>query len=158
LINRIFKASSDNLVLYWRGLGRVQPEVLVTFQKFDDYMASRLPDIYKSSSSIVDMIKEVQVIYREGDMIWYQFPRTEKALVGLVGMLDYKAGSVSTWRFMDVPEPAQRAQTTLYFADHTSDNMCGRNAAQFFEDNPMKTTKWKFLRRQGIGLRVPHER
>ena len=55
LINRIFKTSSDNLVLYYEGApGSVyDPQVLVTFEKFDTYMAKTLPDIYKSSSSII---------------------------------------------------------------------------------------------------------
>jgi len=159
LINRIFKASSDNLVLYWEGIpdSVYNPEVLVTFRKFDDYMAATLPDIYKSSSSITDLIKEMRVIYREGDMLWYQFPRNEKALAGLVGMLDYKAGSVTTRRFMDVPTPAERAQITLYFADHTSDNMMRvRKAAyDFFKDNPMRTENGQFLLAGGgIGLEI----
>ena len=159
LINRIFKASSDNLVLYYEGAeGSVyDPQVLVTFEKFEAYMAKTLPDIYKSSSSISDLLKEVQLIYHDGDMIWYQFPRDEDSLVGLVGMMDYKAGSTTTRRFMDVPSPAQRAQITLYFADHTSDNMLRvkKAAYDFFKEHSMKTKDGAFLLAGGrIGLEI----
>jgi len=159
LINKIFKASSDNLVLYYEGEREsvYNPEVLVTFEKFDTYMAETLPDIYRSSMSIIDMMKEVQLVYREGDQIWYQFPRDEDALLGLVGMMDHKAGQVTTRRFMDVPEPAQRAQITLYFADHTSDNMLRikKAAYDFFKDTPMKTEHGEFLLAGGrIGLEI----
>jgi len=159
LINRIFKASSDNLVLYWEGVPEsvYNPDVLVTFKKFDTHMYETLPDIYRSSSSVVNLIKEIQVVYREGDLIWYQFPRNENDLIGLIGMLDYKAGQVTTRRFMDTPTPAQRAQITIYFADHTSDNMLrvSKAAYDFFEENPMKTENGEFLLAGGgIGLEI----
>jgi predicted RND superfamily exporter protein len=58
---------------------------------------------------------------------------------------------------MDVPTPAQRGQITLYFADHTSDNMLRvRKAAyDFFKENPMKTENGEFLLAGGgIGLEI----
>jgi len=58
---------------------------------------------------------------------------------------------------MDVPKPAQRAQITLFFADHTSDNMLRiRDAAyDFFKKNPKKTEHGEFLFAGGrIGLEI----
>ena len=159
MINRKFKTSSDNLVLYYEGTpGSVyDPQVLVTFEKFDIYMAKTLPDIYRSSSSIIDMIKELQLIYTDGDQIFYQFPRDENSLSGFLGIMDLKAGLNTVRRFMDVPKPAQRGQITLYFADHTSDNMLRvkKAAYDFFKDHPIKTKDGEFLLAGGrIGLEI----
>ena len=158
-INSTFKASSDNLVLFYEGEREsvYDPEVLVTFQKFDTYMAETLPDIYKSSSSLIQMMKEALVVYREGDQIWYQFPREEEGITGLVGMLTNRVGQATLGRFVDAPEPAKRGQITLNFADHTSDNMLRvkKAAYDFFKDNPMKTERGEFLLAGGgIGLEI----
>ncbi len=158
LINRIFKASADNFVLYYEGTpdSAYDPEVVVTFEKFDTYMAETLPDIYRSSSSIIDMGKALYVILCEGDQMMYKLPRNEEDLLRLLGMVD-KGGRNSAQRFMDVPEPARHAQITLFFADHTSDNMLRiRKAAyDFFKENPMKTEQGEFLLAGGrIGLEI----
>ncbi len=159
LINRLFKTSSDNLALYYEGTREsiYDPEVLLTFEKFDKYMSETLPDIYKSSSSIIGLAKPVHLIFRDGDQAWYQVPRTEEGALGLIGILVNKASSGQLRRFMDVPEPSKRAQISMFFADHTSDNMLRvRNAAyDFFKDNPMETKNGKFLLAGGrIGLEI----
>jgi len=159
MINSTFKISSDNLALYYEGTREsiYDPEVLLTFEKFDNYMSKALPDIYKSSSSIIDMAKSVHLIFRDGDQAWYQMPRDEFELTGLIGILINRAASVQLRRFMDVPEPSKRAQISLFFADHTSDNMLRvRNAAfDFFKENPMETKNGKFLLAGGrIGLEI----
>jgi hypothetical protein len=90
-------------------------------------------------------------------MIMYQFPRDEDELAGLLGMLDIKAGLSTVRRFMDTPKPAKRAQITLYFSDHTSDNMLRvkKAAYDFFKENPMKTANGEFLLAGGrIGLEI----
>jgi len=159
LINKIFKVSSDNLVLYYEGEPQsvFDPPVLVTFEKFDSYMAETLPDIYKSSSSIIDYGKTVSLTFHEGDPLWYQMPRNEKAILGWIGLVDNKTGDSTERRFMDYPDPARRAQITLYFADHTSDNMLRvRKAAyNFFKENPQRTERGEFLLAGGrIGLEI----
>jgi predicted RND superfamily exporter protein len=159
LINRLFKSSSDNLALYYEGTREsiYDPEVMLTFEKFDRYMAEKLPDIYKSSSSIIGMAKAVHIVFRDGDQAWYQLPRGEVELTGLIGILINKAASVQLRRFMDIPEPSKRAQISLFFADHTSDNMLRvRDAAfNFFKENPMETKNGKFLLAGGrIGLEI----
>jgi len=159
LINRLFKVSSDNLALYYEGTrdSIYDPEVLLTFEKFENYMAKNLPDIYKSSSSMIDLAKPVHLIFRDGDQAWYQLPRSEFELTGLIGILINKAAAVQLRRYMDVPEPSKRAQISLFFADHSSDNMLRvRNAAfDFFKDNPMKIKNGEFLLAGGrIGLEI----
>ena len=52
---------------------------------------------------------------------------------------------------------ARRAQITLYFSDHTSDNMLRvkKAAYDFFNDHPMETKNGKFLLAGGfIGLQI----
>jgi len=159
LIDRLFKMSSNNLVLYYEGTRQsiYDPEVLLSFAKFDKYMAENLPDIYKSSSSIIDLVKPVPLIFHDGDQAWYQLPRREEDVLGLVGLIVNKAASIQLRRFMDVPEPSKHAQISLFFSDHTSDNMVRiRNAAyDFFKDNPMKTKNGEFLLAGGrIGLEI----
>jgi predicted RND superfamily exporter protein len=158
LISRTFRQSSDNFVLYYEGEpeSAKYPEVLVTFQKFDNYMAEALPDIYKSSSSAIDAIKGLNLMYHEGDLLWYQFPRKEEMLLHLAYL--FEVGNMATAkRFMDIPEPAGRAQITLFFADHTSDNMLRikKAAYDFFKDHPMETQHGKYLLAGGrVGLEI----
>ncbi len=158
LINRMFKASADNFVMYYEGTpdSAYDPEVLKTFEKFDIYMAETLPDIYRSSSSIIDRAKATNCTYYEGNQLMYALPRDEQSLVRLLGSVD-RGGLSSARRFMDVPKPARRAQITLFFADHASDNMLRvRKAAyDFFKENPMKTEHGEFLLAGGgIGLQI----
>ncbi|MCP4628818.1 MAG: MMPL family transporter, partial [bacterium] len=158
LINKMFKSSSDNFVLYYEGIpdSAYDPDVLKTFEKFDIYMAETLPDIYKSSSSIIDIGKAMNLTYNEGDQIRYKLPRDENALLGILGAVD-RRGLSSARRYMDVPKPAQRAQITIFFADHTSDNMLRvRKAAyDFFKENPQKIKNGEFLLAGGrIGLEI----
>jgi predicted RND superfamily exporter protein len=103
------------------------------------------------------MGKTMNLIFREGDQLHYQLPRNKTELLGLLGRLSSKVGAGSAQRFMDVPEPAQRAQITLFFADHTSDNMLRvRKAAyDFFKNHPQKTERGEFLLAGGrIGLEI----
>ena len=48
------------------------PIVLTTFESFSRHMKERLPDIYKSSTSIIDMVKMVNLTFHDGDKLWYQ--------------------------------------------------------------------------------------
>ncbi len=158
MFNKVFRASSDNLMLYYEGTpgSAYDAEVLVTFSKFDAYMAETLPDIYKSSSSIISLGKAINLMYHEGDQMMYKLPRDEGALLEILGAVD-RAGINAARRYMDVPKPARRGQITIYFADHTSDNMLRvRKAAyDFFKDNPKKTKNGEFLLAGGrIGLEI----
>jgi len=159
VIDQLFKVSSDNFVLYYEGKeGSVyDPEVLVIFNNFEKYLARALPDLYKSSSSIIDLIKNVHIMFRDGDPMYHQFPRNEDNLLEFIGILDYKAGQVTVSRFMDIPNPAKRAQTTIYFTDHSSENIKRIHAAakKFFETNSMKTESGEFLLAGGrVGLEI----
>ncbi|MRR07711.1 MAG: hypothetical protein EG828_12400, partial [Deltaproteobacteria bacterium] len=74
LINNTFTASSENLMLFFEGKeGSVyDPNVLMTFEGFERHMRSKVPDIYKSSSSIISTVKMVNVTLHDGDVLWYQ--------------------------------------------------------------------------------------
>ncbi len=157
LLNQTFDASSENLVLYYEGVkdSIYDPVVLLTFQKFSEYMAEKLPDIYKTSSSLIDMGKMVNLILHDGDPIWYDLPRNAEQVAGLVGYLRNSLGNAVLLRFVD--ESKERSQITLFFADHTSESVGRiREAAYgFFKDQPMTTDKGKFILAGGrIGMEM----
>lgn len=157
LINEKFKASSENFVLYYEGQSEsvYDPIVFETFENFARHMARKLPDIYKSSSSIINMGKMLNLTFHDGDQLWYQLPRNEEQLTGLMGYIRNTVGAPLLQRFLD--SELERAQITLFFADHTSDNMLRiREAAyEFFDTHPMKTDQGEFKLAGGrIGMEI----
>lgn len=157
LMNEKFKASSENFVLYYEGATEsvYDPIVLKTFENFAQHMAARLPDIYKSSSSIIDMGKMLNLTFHDGDQMWYQLPRNEEQLTGLLGYIRNTVGAAVLSRFID--RELERSQITLFFADHTSDNMLRirEAAADFFKDRPMKIEQGEFKLAGGrIGMEI----
>lgn len=157
LINEKFKASSENLVLYYEGSKNsvYDPEVLETFEKFSQYMEEKLPDIYKTSSSIIDMGKALNLTLHDGDKVWYQLPRNKEQMTGILGYIRNTVGAVNLSRFLD--SSIERAQITLFFADHTSGNVARIKEAMygFFKDVPMKTKHGEFKLAGGrIGMEM----
>ena len=157
LMDKTFDASSENLVLFYEGeQGSVyDPAVLTTFEGFSRHMKQKLPDIYKSSTSIINMVKMMNVTFHDGDKFWYQLPRNETMLTSLLGYVKANMGFTTSCRFID--EGMERAQITLFFADHTSENLLRiREAAyDFFKNHPMKIGKGEFKLAGGrIGLEI----
>jgi len=157
LMDRTFDASSENLVLFYEGeKGSVyDPAVLTTFEGFSRHMKQKLPDIYKSSTSIINMVKMMNVTLHDGDKFWYQLPRNETMSMSLLGYVKANMGFTTSCRFVD--EGMERAQITLFFADHTSENLLRiREAAyDFFKNRPMKIGKGEFKLAGGrIGMEI----
>jgi len=157
LIDKTFDASSENLVLFYEGeKGSVyDPAVLTTFEAFSLHMKKRLPDIYKSSTSIINMVKNINVTFHDGDKFWYQLPRNETMLTSLLGYVKSNMGFTTSCRFID--EGMERAQITIFFADHTSENLLRiRDVAyEFFKNRPMKIEKGEFKLAGGrIGMEI----
>jgi len=157
MINRKFNVSSENLMLFYEGSpGSVyDPIVMETFEKFSLHMAEKLPDIYKSSTSIIDMGKMLNQTFHDGDQMWYQVPRNQDQLTGLLGYIRNTVGTATLRRFID--GSLERAHITLFFSDHTSENLLRiRDAAyDFFKNHPMKTEKGEFKLAGGrIGMEI----
>jgi predicted RND superfamily exporter protein len=158
MINKKFDASSENLVLYYEGQkGSVyDPAVVRTFEAFSRHMQERLPDIYKSSTSLIDMTKMINISFHDGDEAWYQLPPGRDLLGALMEyMRGYIVDSSTFSRYMD--QAYERSQITLFFADHTSKNLLRiRDAAyDFFKDHPMKIEKGEFKLAGGrIGMEI----
>ena len=157
LINSTFDASSENFMLFYEGEPEsvYDPIVSKTFEAFSRHMAAKLPDIYKSSSSINNFGKMLNTTFHDGDRIWYQMPREAEALEGLLGQIRNNIDRGTLSRYMDTT--LERAQITLYFSDHTSHNMqrIRQAAYDFFKDNSMQTPRGEFKLAGGaIGLEI----
>ena len=157
LINELFDASSENFLLFFEGDKEsvYDPKVLLTFEAFDRHMQEQLPDIYKSPDSVINTVKMVNVTLHDGDQIWSQLVRNINLLTGLMGYVKSNTDIATLGRYMDTT--LERAQLTLYFADHTSDNLLRiRDAAyDFFKNHPMKIQKGEFKLAGGrIGMEI----
>lgn len=155
--NEHFRASSETFTLYFDGAPEsvYDPAVLTTFELFSQHMAQSLPDIYMSSSSLANLMKMLNCTFHEGDPVWYEVPRDREKLTGMMALLRSSAGMAGLQRYID-PEQS-RAQVTVYFADHTSDNLRRiRDAAYaFFEQHPMKIEAGEFKLAGGrIGMEI----
>ncbi len=157
LINKTFDASSENLMLFYEGQkdSVYDPDVLNTFEGFARHMQRALPDIYKSSSSIIDTMKMTNVTYHDGDKLWYQLPRNQAMSTGLMNMVKQNTSRGTYERFLDTT--CERGQITLFFSDHISENLIRiRDAAyDFFKTRPMKIDKGEFKLAGGrIGMEI----
>ncbi|OPY73650.1 MAG: Membrane protein YdfJ [Syntrophorhabdus sp. PtaU1.Bin058] len=157
MIDKTFDASSENLMLFYEGQkdSAYNPTVLNTFEGFERHIRKTLPDIYKSSTSIMDIMKMTNVTYHDGDKLWCQLPRNLTMSTGLMNMVKQNTPRGTFERFMDAT--GERAQTTLFFSDHTSENLLRiRDAAyDFFKTRPMKIDKGEFKLAGGrIGLEI----
>jgi uncharacterized protein len=157
LINKGFDASSENFLVYYEGAKEsvYDPEVLLTFEAFDRHMQERLPDIYKSPDSLINTVKMVNVTLHDGDQLWYQLVRKTDLLTGLMGYVKSSTDPATLGRYID--RTLERAQLTLYFADHTSDNLLRiRDAAyDFFKTHPAKIKNGEFKLAGGrIGMEI----
>ncbi len=157
LMNKAFDASSDNFMLFYEGkVGSVyDPAVLTTFEAFSRHMKQELPDIYKSSSSVISIVKMVNATLHDGDQLWYQLPKNPELLYGLMGYVKSNTDMGTLSRFID--RMLQRAQMTIYFSDHTSDNLLRvRDAAyNFFKNRPMKLENGEFMLAGGrVGMEI----
>jgi predicted RND superfamily exporter protein len=156
-INTLFDASSENFLLFYEGAREsvYDPEVLLTFEAFDRHMQERLPDIYKSPDSLINTVKMVNVTLHDGDQIWFQLVRNSNLLTGLMGYVKSSTDPATMSRYID--RTLERAQLTLYFADHTSGNLLRiRDAAyEFFKNRPAKIKQGEFKVAGGrIGMEI----
>jgi predicted RND superfamily exporter protein len=101
------------------------------------------------------MVKMVNVTFHDGDNLWLELPRDKDLLIGFLGLIRPQFDPYTRGRFID--KELERAQITLFFADHTSENLLRiREAAyDYFKDRPMKIGKGEFKLAGGrIGLEI----
>jgi hypothetical protein len=156
-INKLFDASSENFLLFYEGVFEsvYDPSVLLTFEAFDRHMQEKLPDIYKSPDSVINTVKMVNVTLHDGDQMWFQLVRDTNLLTGLMGYVKSSTDTATMMRYID--RTLDKAQITIYFADHTSDNLLRiRDAAyDFFKNHPMKVQKGEYKLAGGrIGMEI----
>ena len=158
MVDRTFDVSSEDFTLYYKGeKDSVYDDaaVLNTFEAFDRHMQRHLPDIYKSSDSIVGLMKTLNFIMHDGDVLWRELPPDPTTMTHLIGWTRDQVDVYTMARYFD--HDMSKAQITLYFSDHTSDNLLRiRDAAYaFFEDHPMKLHKGEFSLAGGrIGMEI----
>ncbi|MBT8340535.1 MAG: MMPL family transporter, partial [Desulfatitalea sp.] len=156
-INEEFNRSSESLVLYYQGEPESvsDPVVLNTFEDFGRYMKKRLPDIYKSALSINNTIKSVNALWHDADEAWNQLPMQSHVMRYCHGYIYQYLGPETLNLF--IGQSREHAQTILFFADHTSDNLLRiRDAAyDYFKTHPMKVEKGEFKLAGGrIGMEI----
>ncbi len=156
-IDNAFDASSENFMLFYEGKKEsvYDPVVLTTFQSFARYMEQQLPDIYKSSSSMINLVSNVNVMLHDGDRLWYQLPQKEYMLTSFMGFIRDRVDPATLGQFVD--KTMERAQLTLYFADHTSENLLRINQAAlgFFKDTPQVIKNGEFKLAGGrVGMEI----
>jgi predicted RND superfamily exporter protein len=118
-------------------------------------MQEKLPDIYKSPDSVINTVKMVNVTLHDGDQMWFQLVRDTNLLTGLMGYVKSSTDTATMMRYID--RTLDKAQITIYFADHTSDNLLRiRDAAyDFFKNHPMKVQKGEYKLAGGrIGMEI----
>lgn len=122
-IDSLFHMSSDSFILFHEGEAgsTFRPDVLAAFEAFDRYMQDRLPDIYKSSESINDMIGMVNFQLHEGDPVWLQIPQEDSLAAFLAGYIRQNAEIEFMSRFADLEW--KRSRMILYFTDHTPESL-----------------------------------
>ena len=158
MVDRTFDISSEDFTLYYKGEeGSVYDDaaVLNTFGNFDRYMKLSLPDIYKSSDSIIGLMKTLNYIMHDGDVLWRELPPDPITMTNIIGWTRDQVDVYTMARYFD--HDMSKSQITLYFSDHTSDNLLRiRDAAyKFFETNPMKLEKGEFKLAGGrIGMEI----
>jgi uncharacterized protein len=156
-VNKLFNASSENLVLYYEGEPRsvLEPAVLNTFEAFARHMREKLPDIYKTSSSLINSLSMISETFHDGDKLWNELPMERGVLTGFTAQAREGNARGSLSRFLD--ERLQSSQITVFFADHTSENLLRiRDAAyDFFKTRPMKLDQGQFMLAGGrIGMEI----
>ena len=157
-VDSTFDVSSEDFTLYYKGeKGSVYDDaaVLNTFEAFDRHMKSELPDIYKSSDSIIGLMKTLNFIMHDGDVLWRELPPDPVIMTNLIGWTRDQVDVYTMARYFDAD--MSKSQITLYFSDHTSDNLLRiREAAyRFFEDHPMELEKGAFSLAGGrIGMEI----
>ncbi len=157
-VDRTFDISSEDFTLYYKGEpGSVydDAQILNTFEAFDRHMEKSLPDIYKSSDSIIGLMKALNFIMHDGDVLWRELPPDPITMTNIIGWTRDQVDVYTMARYFD--HEMSKAQITLYFSDHTSDNLLRiREAAyKFFEDRPMKLKEGEFFLAGGrIGMEI----
>lgn len=156
-VDRTFNASSESFTLYYEGEPEsvYQPVVANTFDRFDRHMKQTLPDIYKSSSSLANMMKMIAVMLHDGDLLYYQLSENRRVMMQYLSSVKGRLDRGALRRFLDYE--LTKMQNTLFFADHTSDNLLRiRQAAyDFFEDHPMEVENGRFLLAGGrVGMEI----
>lgn len=157
-MNQAFEATSEDLVLYFEGSKKeavYNPAVLRTFDAFDRYIQETLPDIYKSSDSFLGIMKSLNVLIRDGDVYYHQLPFRPDEMDGLLGLAKGNTNVPVQRLYFD--HDMKMSQITIYFSDHTSDNLLRINKAahDFFKKHPMKIEAGEFFLAGGrIGMEI----
>jgi predicted RND superfamily exporter protein len=157
-MNQAFGASSEDLVLYFKGEREesvYDPAVLTTFDHFDRHMRNSLPDLYKSSDSFIAIMKSLSIIIRDGDIVWFELPRRPEAMDGLIGIARGNTDTYTQRLYFD--RDMKMSNISLFFTDHMSDNLIRiRNSAyDFFDKYPMKIDSGEFFLAGGrVGMEI----
>jgi predicted RND superfamily exporter protein len=157
-MNKSFRSTSETLTLYFKGIEKesvYNPKVMTTFDAFDRHMRESLPDIYKSSEGFTGIMKQLNIILRDGDVLWNELPYEPEVMDGLIGYARAALSVPMQRLYFDVD--MKMSHIDLSFTDHTSDNLLRiREAAYgFFDEYPQKIDAGEFFLIGGtIGMEI----
>jgi predicted RND superfamily exporter protein len=157
-LNDYFGASSEDLVLYFKGDGKeavYDPAVFKTFEAFDRHMRVTLPDIYKSSDSFINIMSAINIMFRYGDVIYGRLPSSQEEMNVLIGFSKENVQVATQKLYFD--RDMKMTRLSVFFTDHTSDNLLRiRDAAyEFFREYPMKIDAGTFQLAGGrVGMEI----
>jgi len=157
-MNEDFGASSEDLVLYYKGDKKdavYNPDVFRTFDNFDRSLRASLPDIYKASDSFSGIMKLINIMMRDGDVLRNELPTGEEAMNGLIGLTRNQTDTYTQGLYFD--SDMTMSQITLFFTDHTTEslNRIRKAAFGFFDKYPMKTEHGEYFLAGGrIGMEM----
>ncbi len=157
-LNELFGASSEDLVLYFKGDRKeavYDPAVFKTFEAFDRHMRINLPDLYKSSDSFINIMSTLNVMFRYGDVIYGRLPSNPEQMNVLIGFSKENVQIATRKLYFD--REMKMTRLSVFFTDHTSDHLLSiRDAAyDFFRDHPMTINAGTFHLAGGrVGMEI----
>ena len=157
-VNDYFGASSEDLVLYFKGDGKeavYDPAVFRTFEAFDRHMRVELPDLYKSSDSFINIMSAINTMFRYGDVIHSRLPSSPEEMNVLIGFSKENVQVATRKLYFD--GDMKMTRLSVFFTDHTSDNLLRiRDAANdFFEGYPRAIDSGTFQLAGGrVGMEI----
>ena len=152
-INKRFAgAGADTLLLFFEGneLSVESPAFLHYIDNFERFMAKKLPDVYRGAFSLTQIVKDLNMVFHEGDPAWVFIPDEEKMTQDLILLYRQRGDPADFDRFSD--PLFKYGNTLLFFKDHTKHTIMRIKEVmeEFFKIYPPKVKNGEFKPMGGV--------